>query len=61
MISVQERLSVSVAEAQQAQQSLSASEQKIHKLEVEKTLLTSSQKRLSASISQVNFTCDLSW
>ena len=45
---------MSIAEAQQAQQALAISEQKIHTLEVEKTLAASSEQRLSVSISQVN-------
>ena len=56
MMSLQDRLSTSTAEAQQAQQRLAALEQKIHGLEVEKTLAASSEQRLSTSISQV-FLC----
>ena len=53
MMSLQDRLSASTAEAQQAQQRLSSLEQKIHALEVEKTLAASSEQRLTTSISQV--------
>ena len=59
MMSLQDRLSSSVAEAQQAQQRLASLEQKIHGLEVEKTLAASSEQRLTTSISQVK-TCFIS-
>ena len=64
MMRLQDRLSTSVAEAQQAQQELLASKQKIHALEIEKTLAASSEQRLTTSISQVatytNFVFDTS-
>ena len=53
MLSLQDRLSTSMAEAHQAQQSVTALERKLHALEVEKTLASNAEQRLAASISQV--------
>lgn len=53
MLSLQERLSMSIAEAHQAQQVTTTLERRLHVLEVEKTLAANAEQRLTANISQV--------
>ena len=53
MMNLQDRLSASNAEAHQAREKTSALEQKLHALEVEKTLAANAEQRLTVSISEV--------
>ena len=53
MMSLQDRLSASTADAHQARQSTGALEQKVHALEVEKTLAANVEQRLNTAISKV--------
>jgi len=53
MITLQERLSSSMAEMQGAQQAMAGLEQKVHQLEMQKTLATQAELRLNNELSQV--------
>lgn len=53
MAALQERLSTSMANAHHAQQAVTSLEQKLHALEVEKSLAAAAEQRLTNSISQV--------
>jgi hypothetical protein len=53
MISLQERLSTSMAEMQGAQQSVATLEQKVHQLEMQRSLAAQAEQRLTSELSQV--------